>query len=132
MSQSNPQERKLRLRKSVCASAMAMSLLMYTPVSYGGQNRDGQGQNGDGNSTASPIKHVIIIVGENRSFDHLYATYVPKNQGEQVNNLLSWGILLLSASGRYFTAVGVPTKNPRAKTFCSIKRLKQASVLAGS
>ena len=28
--------------------------------------------------TASPIKHVIIIVGENRSFDHLFATYVPK------------------------------------------------------
>ncbi len=27
--------------------------------------------------TASPIKHVIIIVGENRSFDHLFATYVP-------------------------------------------------------
>ena len=25
--------------------------------------------------TASPIKHVLIIVGENRSFDHLFATY---------------------------------------------------------
>ncbi len=24
--------------------------------------------------TATPIKHVIIIVGENRSFDHLFAT----------------------------------------------------------
>ena len=29
--------------------------------------------------TASPIKHVIIIVGENRSFDHLFATYIPKH-----------------------------------------------------
>jgi phospholipase C len=38
--------------------------------------------------TASPIKHVIVIVGENRSFDHLFATYVPKN-GNSVNNLLS-------------------------------------------
>ena len=27
--------------------------------------------------TVSPIKHVIVIVGENRSFDHLFATYVP-------------------------------------------------------
>ena len=26
--------------------------------------------------TTSPIKHVIVIVGENRSFDHEYATYV--------------------------------------------------------
>ena len=34
--------------------------------------------------TASPIKHVIIIVGENRSFDHLFATYVPKSDDERV------------------------------------------------
>jgi phospholipase C len=39
--------------------------------------------------TASPIKHVIIIVGENRSFDHLFATYVPKSREERVLNLLS-------------------------------------------
>src|SRR5437763_1020863 len=42
--------------------------------------------------TASPIKHVIVIVGENRSFDHLFATYVPKS-GESVHNLLSEGIV---------------------------------------
>ena len=39
--------------------------------------------------TASPIKHVIIIVGENRSFDHLFATYRPKSDDERVLNLLS-------------------------------------------
>ncbi len=39
--------------------------------------------------TATPIKHVIIIVGENRSFDHLFATYVPPNPQEHVLNLLS-------------------------------------------
>jgi phospholipase C len=39
--------------------------------------------------TASPIKHVIIIVGENRSFDHLFATYRPKSDHERVLNLLS-------------------------------------------
>jgi phospholipase C len=43
--------------------------------------------------TASPIKHVIIIVGENRSFDHLFATYVPVNKHESVRNLLSEGIV---------------------------------------
>jgi phospholipase C len=43
-------------------------------------------------STASPIKHVIIIIGENRSFDHIFATYKPK-AGETVNNLLSEGIV---------------------------------------
>jgi phospholipase C len=44
------------------------------------------------NETATPIKHVIVIVGENRSFDHVFATYVPK-KGEKVWNLLSEGIV---------------------------------------
>ena len=43
--------------------------------------------------TATPIKHVIIIVGENRSFDHLFATYKPKSRHERVLNLLSEGIV---------------------------------------
>jgi phospholipase C len=42
--------------------------------------------------TASPIKHVIVIIGENRSFDHVFATYVPKS-GQTVSNLLSKGII---------------------------------------
>src|SRR6516165_1098846 len=48
--------------------------------------------------TASPIKHVIIIVGENRSFDHLFATYVPKHGEEAVLNLLSEGIIKADGS----------------------------------
>src|SRR6267143_3372694 len=40
----------------------------------------------------TPIKHVIVIVGENRTFDHLFATYKPKS-GESVDNLLSKGIV---------------------------------------
>jgi phospholipase C len=46
----------------------------------------------DDNHTSTPIKHVIIIVGENRTFDHIFATYTPK-AGESVNNLLSEGIV---------------------------------------
>jgi phospholipase C len=42
--------------------------------------------------TQTPIKHVIVIVGENRTFDHIFATYTPK-QGESVENLLSKGII---------------------------------------
>ena len=26
-------------------------------------------------ATLTPIKHVIIIIGENRTFDHIFATY---------------------------------------------------------
>jgi len=43
--------------------------------------------------TTTPIKHVIVIIGENRTFDHLFATYKPVNQGETVLNLLSEGIV---------------------------------------
>ena len=44
------------------------------------------------NATTTPIKHVIVIIGENRSYDHVFATYKPK-AGEQTNNLLSQGIV---------------------------------------
>jgi phospholipase C len=43
-------------------------------------------------ATTTPIKHVIVIIGENRTFDHIFATYTPK-EGETVNNLLSEGIV---------------------------------------
>ena len=43
-------------------------------------------------ATTTPIKHVIIIIGENRTFDHVYATYTPKS-GETISNLLSKGIV---------------------------------------
>ena len=42
--------------------------------------------------TTTPIKHVILIIGENRTFDHVFATYQPK-PGETVSNLLSKGIV---------------------------------------
>jgi len=42
--------------------------------------------------TATPIKHVIVIIGENRTFDHIFATYKPKN-GETISNLLSKHII---------------------------------------
>ncbi|MGO8996577.1 MAG: alkaline phosphatase family protein [Polyangiaceae bacterium] len=42
--------------------------------------------------TRTPIKHVVVIVGENRTFDHVFATYKPQH-GETVLNLLSQGIV---------------------------------------
>ncbi|HKN75490.1 MAG TPA: alkaline phosphatase family protein [Candidatus Acidoferrum sp.] len=57
------------------------------------QHGPSTGGNNDSNTT-SPIKHLIVIIGENRSFDHVFATYVPKN-GESVDNLLSKGIITL-------------------------------------
>src|SRR3984957_8746654 len=65
--------------------------------------------------TVTPIKHVIIIVGENRSFDHLFATYVPTSKSEKVLNLLSEGIINADgtpgpnfAQGHQFQVVSAP------------------------
>src|SRR5215469_1352156 len=51
-----------------------------------------QAQELERGSTRTPIKHVIVLIGENRSFDHLFATYVPKSH-DSVSNLLSKGII---------------------------------------
>jgi phospholipase C len=55
-------------------------------------------------ATTSPIKHVIVIIGENRSFDHVFATYQP-NGGQKIWNLLSEGIIKADGTpGRNFHA----------------------------
>ena len=51
-----------------------------------------------GDDSKTPIKHVIVIIGENRSFDHVFATYVPKQHGETIDNLLSRGIITLDGN----------------------------------
>lgn len=43
-------------------------------------------------ATTTPIKHVIVIVGENRTFDHVFGAYQPR-PGETISNLLSKGII---------------------------------------
>ena len=43
-------------------------------------------------ATTTPIKHVIVIIGENRTFDHIFATYQPTST-DTISNLLSKGIV---------------------------------------
>jgi phospholipase C len=79
---------RLLLGASVTALALSQSV----------RAEDGRDHDAGQNSieqirTASPIKHVIIIIGENRSFDHLFATYRPKSDDERVLNLLSERII---------------------------------------
>jgi acid phosphatase len=42
--------------------------------------------------TATPIKHLIVIVGENHTFDNVFGGYRPR-KGQSVFNLLSEGII---------------------------------------
>jgi phospholipase C len=73
---------QLRQHLVVGASLVALTANLGAPLPADAQDHP---------STASPIQHVIIIIGENRTFDHVFATYHPV-QGS-VSNLLSKGIV---------------------------------------
>jgi phospholipase C len=80
-----------RLRNHAVVTAAMLSLLgIQSAIAAQPALVDSNGMND--NNTASPIKHVIVIIGENRTFDHVFATYVPK-AGQKVDNLLSKGII---------------------------------------
>src|SRR4030088_854253 len=78
----------LRTSRLLCGVALcAMAVNAVAPVAAAAA----QNGSNDGNTT-TPIKHVIVIIGENRTFDHVFATYRPKRRGA-VSNLLSKGIV---------------------------------------
>jgi phospholipase C len=88
---------------SMAAASLAVlqmsvgQVLAATPAAapaFGGLWNSGADKSG---LTATPIKHVIVVIGENRSFDHVFATYVP-TRGQTVHNLLSEGIIQLDAN----------------------------------
>jgi len=81
-------------RTATCLALLASTAFIFAGSSYAAEPDKAV----DKIPTASPIKHVIIIVGENRSFDHLFATYVPNHREEQVRNLLSEGIIRADGS----------------------------------
>jgi phospholipase C len=77
---------KVRQHVSVGASLVGLLVNMGAPVTAAAQQKTKPAQ------ANSPIQHVIVIIGENRSFDHVYGTYVPA-AGQTVSNLLSKGIV---------------------------------------
>lgn len=63
--------------------------------------------------TTTPIRHLIVVVGENVSFDTLFGTYVPP-KGQSVRNLLSQGIVQADGTPgpNYRKAVQREARNP--------------------
>jgi phospholipase C len=82
-------QRTKSLRDRTVVTAAILSLMGGN--AYAGGSPIG-GASANDRKTDSPIKHVIVIVGENRTFDHVFATYEPR-KGEHVDNLLSKGII---------------------------------------
>ena len=71
----------------------ALSLTLLAGVAGAAQDeRRGTDPAADAN-TESPIKHVIILIGENRGTDHTFGVYKPRGKGQTISNLLSKGIV---------------------------------------
>jgi acid phosphatase len=74
------------LSRALVATGIAATIAVSPVVSAGAVTTDAR------EDSASPIKHVVIIIGENHTFDNVFATYQPRN-GQHVKNLLSEGIV---------------------------------------
>jgi phospholipase C len=77
--------------------AVGMPALAYAQATAAAADATLSNENSNDHKTKTPIKHVIYIIGENRTFDHGFATFVPR-EGQTVWNLLSEGII--RADGR--------------------------------
>jgi hypothetical protein len=64
----------------------AMTVDVLTPIAA-------EAQTPSVRPTLTPIKHLIVVIGENRSFDNVFGTYVPADPRQSVWNLLSLGIV---------------------------------------
>ncbi len=78
--------RKLIHPAVVTGAAVAVTAMM-TAAAAGTAPRASQAP-----ATATPIKHVVVIIGENHSFDNVFATYQPPG-GQKIRNLLAEGII---------------------------------------
>ncbi|HLK52005.1 MAG TPA: phosphoesterase, partial [Candidatus Angelobacter sp.] len=74
--------------RALVALVMSFTLIAPSQIMAASDNDRGKNQN----ETETPIKHVIVLIGENRTFDHIFATYVPKSK-DSISNLLSKGII---------------------------------------
>jgi len=87
--ESKSQNRKWRLRAALSATLAA---LIAFPIPASAQNHNDGGDGDHHHRTETPVKHVIVLIGENRTFDHVFATYVPRSE-DSVRNLLSEHII---------------------------------------
>src|SRR5271156_7249819 len=87
------ESRKVRMGKvALCTSVVALSVFGFAAT---GGSADAVNGSGAANAvhTESPIKHVIILIGENRGLDHTFGVYKPKGRGQTISNILSKGIV---------------------------------------
>jgi phospholipase C len=73
------------------SAIMSFSLLAATVGVADDKSKDNDAA--DAVKTESPIKHVIILIGENRGTDHTFGVYKPRGKHQTISNILSKGIV---------------------------------------
>jgi phospholipase C len=81
-----------RLTTALYTSILAISAFGLGTGAIGAPDK-GESTPADRIRTESPIKHVIILIGENRGLDHTFGVYTPKGKGQTISNILSKGIV---------------------------------------
>ena len=82
-----------RQKRRRLGAVMGVSLVALAGAGYASADSNGHHEDPANKvKTASPIKHVIVVIGENRGFDHTFATYRAKH-GQAFDNLLAKGII---------------------------------------
>jgi len=108
----------MRRRNAVAVSTVAL-LGVATAMPVHGADPDAAT---DQLKTASPIKHVIVVIGENRSFDHVYGSYIPKS-GDSILNLLSERIIRKNGQpGPNFAAAQQFTTSGQTSYFIGVNK----------
>jgi phospholipase C len=108
-------------RRKLALSALALCAISGTVAA------DPKPEGHDRMRTETPIKHVVVVIGENRTFDHVFGTYKP-NPSQSILNLLSEGIVRADGSpgpnlgvarqfttgpqASYYIGVAPPQKTP--------------------
>ena len=68
-----------RFRKTWMSTALAL-IVMFTSSLFQTVSASATGQdNAHSDNTATPIKHVIVIIGENHTFDNIFGAFQPQN-----------------------------------------------------
>jgi phospholipase C len=83
-------------KKGAIALIAALVSQPIVPVLAADKDKDKDDKTADAAAafkTESPIKHVIILIGENRGLDHTFGVYKPKGRGQTISNILSKNIV---------------------------------------
>jgi phospholipase C len=114
---SNSARRRARRRAAVLSAVAVSGVVAAMPV-YSADPDTATDQL----KTATPIKHLIVVIGENRSFDHGLGIYAPKS-GDSILNLLSERIVRGNGSpGLNFAAAKQFTTSGQTSYFIGVNK----------